>query len=220
MTNYKILNTILNQIQSGDWNNSDIECLRQLLRTNPSETLQQIGKYNVHIEEGKEIHIGDRIYNSWDEEALSALVRMIQFGDPDEVHLLVTKLNNTRLKDEEGDRKTGSFYSYEIWLEDVSLEDAQDLTEGERHIQKYTIKGKWDSRVYKEINVAGFRVDTPWGHKKKPNGQFTVQIEIVNGRATLIKVQVDHYDDSANNYAAEKAEQLIQSKTREILRII
>ncbi len=227
MTFYNNSNDILNCIKSGEWSDSDIEFLRQLLQSNTLETLQKIGKYNVHIEEGKEIHIGDRIYYCWDDEAVRALVRMIQFGDSDEVYLLVTKLNNARLKNEEGDRKTGSFYTYDIWLEDVSLEDSEDFTEddtpkgtlGERHVQKYAIKGKWDSRVYKEINAFGVRVDTPWGHKKKPNGQFTVQVQILNGRATKIKVDVAHYDDSANNYAADKAEKLIQSEITQVLRI-
>jgi hypothetical protein len=35
----------------------------------------QLGKYNVNIGEGKEIHIGDRIYQQWDKEAMEALVK-------------------------------------------------------------------------------------------------------------------------------------------------
>lgn len=219
MENLDNLEAILKRIEFQGLTDADKEALRQLAAEGERQTYQS-GKFVVTIGEGKDIHIGDRIYNSWDNKALSALVRMIQLGDLDEAYLLVTQLNNTRQYNEEGDRRTGSFYTYEIWLEDVSIDDAQDLTEGERHIQKYTIKGKWYSKVYKEINAFGVRVDTPWGHKKKPNGKFTVKVEIINGRATLIKVQVDHYDDSANNYAAEKTEQLIQSKVREILRII
>lgn len=46
----------------------------------------QLGKYNVNIGDGKEIHIGDalsepfheRIYQQWDEEAMKALVKAIQ----------------------------------------------------------------------------------------------------------------------------------------------
>jgi hypothetical protein len=219
MENSDHLSTILQRIATEGLSDSDKDALRKLFNEGSHQTVQ-VGKYNVSVSEGKEIHIGDRIYYSWNDEALSALVRMIQFGDPDEVHLLVTKLNNARLKDEEGDRKTGSFYTYDIWLEDVSLEDSQDFTEGDRYIQQYTLTGKWDSRVYKEINLAGFRVDTPWGHKKKPNGQFTLKVEIVNGRATHIKVHVAHYDDSANNYAGDKTRELIQSKIKEVLRIV
>ena len=132
---------------------------------------------------------------------------------------LVTKLNNAKLQGEEGDRKTGSFYTFNVWLDDVCLEKSQDFTENNCHIQQYTIKGKWNSKVYKEINAFGLRVDKPWGVNKKPHGNFTVAIEILNGRATQIKVDTVRYDDSANNYAADKAKQLINSKTSEFLRI-
>jgi vWA-MoxR associated protein C-terminal domain/Effector-associated domain 10 len=37
-----------------------------------------IGKYNVNIGEGNEIHIGDRTYNQWDDKAIEALVKEIQ----------------------------------------------------------------------------------------------------------------------------------------------
>ncbi|NEO33176.1 MAG: hypothetical protein F6K36_22675 [Symploca sp. SIO3C6] len=212
-------NDIIERIESGDWNNYDIESLRQLLQNNDCETLQQLSKYSVVISEGKDIHIGDRNYYSWNDEALSALVRMIQFGDVDEANLLVTKLNNARLQGEEGDRKTGSFYSYNIWLEDVFLENLHEFTENNRHIQQYIIKGQWDSRVYKEINAFGVRVDRPWGRNKKPHGHFTVEVEMLNGRVPQIKAYAARYDDSANNYAAGKTEQLISSKISEALRI-
>ena len=140
-------------------------------------------------------------------------------GDVDTVHILVTKLNNAKLQGEEGDRKTGSFYTFNVWLDDVFLKKPQDFTENNCHIQQYTIKGKWNSKVYKEINAFGLRVDKPWGVNKKPHGNFTVVIKMLNGRATQIKVDTVRYDDSANNYAADKAKQLINSKTSEFLRI-
>jgi Effector-associated domain 10 len=218
MNLYDEIKAILDRIANNQFTEADIATLRQLLGSGDRQLSIQLGKYNVNIGEGKEIHIGDRIYYSWNDEALSALVRMIQFGDGDEAHLLVTKLNNARLQGEEGDRKTGSFYTYNIWLEDVSLENAQHSTENTRHIQQYTIKGKWNSSVYKEINAFGVRVDRPWGVNKKPYGNFTVKVEILNGRVTQIKVDADRYNDSANNYAADKAKELIQLKAREVLR--
>jgi hypothetical protein len=112
------LNAIIERIASGTQTATDVEVLRVALSAR-NQDLRQLGKYNVNLGQGQDIHIGDRIYYSWNDEALSALVCMIQFGDVDEAHLLVTKLNNARLQGEEGDRKTGSFYSYNIWLEDV-----------------------------------------------------------------------------------------------------
>ncbi|MGB3402156.1 MAG: hypothetical protein WBA77_05645 [Microcoleaceae cyanobacterium] len=72
------MNSIIQQIVSGQWNNDDIEILRQLLQDSDRDSLQQLGKYNVSVGEGKEIHIGDRIYPQWDETAIQALVQSIR----------------------------------------------------------------------------------------------------------------------------------------------
>ena len=219
MTLSEELKQILNRIEKGHQTEADINVLPQLLRDADRLAIAQLAKYNVNIGEGRDIHIGDRTYYDWDEEALNALVRTIRFGDVDEGNLLVAKLNNVQLQGEEGDRKTGIFYTYNIGLEDVSLEKSQDSTENNRQSQQYTIKGKWDSKVYKEINVFGLRVDRPWGKNKKPWGNFSAIVEILNGRVVQIKVDAARRDDSANNYAADKAEQLIKSKISEVLPI-
>jgi hypothetical protein len=98
------------------------------------------------------------------------------------------------------------------------LENAQHSSENTRHIQQYTIIGKWNSRVYQEINAFGVRLDKPWGDNKKTYGDFTVKVEMLNGRVTQLKVEAARYNDSANNYAADKAQELIQSKIKEVLR--
>ena len=68
----------IQRIIDGTHNDADIETLRQLLASGDSETISQLGKYNVNIKEGKDIHIGDRIYQQWDEESIEALVKAIQ----------------------------------------------------------------------------------------------------------------------------------------------
>jgi len=212
MANPEEINSLIKRIAAGEYTDADIAFLREVLDSGDKQATLQLGKYNVNIGDGKEIHIGNRNYYSWDKEALSALVSMIQFGDVDAANILLTKLNNAQLQGQEGDRKTGSFYTYNVWLEDVCVEKSHDSTENNRHIQKYTIQGKWNSRVYKEINLYGLRFDMPWGLKKKPYGNFTVTVEILNGLVTQIKVNAARHNDSANNYAADKAEQLINSK--------
>ena len=52
--------------------------LRILNSIDSHQAIHQLGKYNVNIGDGKEIHIGDRIYQQWDEEAMKALVKAIQ----------------------------------------------------------------------------------------------------------------------------------------------
>lgn len=57
------LEAILNWIEAGDHTVEDLVMLRQLLGSQNHSLIQQLdGKYNVHIEQGQNIHIGDRTY--------------------------------------------------------------------------------------------------------------------------------------------------------------
>ncbi len=80
MTNSNNPSDIIQRIQSGKVNDSDLESLRQLLQNNDNETLQQLGKFHVSIDEGREIHIGDRNYFNWSDEAIQAVVEVVQQG--------------------------------------------------------------------------------------------------------------------------------------------
>ncbi len=71
MANYEELNSIINRILSAEYTDVDIAALRKLLDSADNQVTLQLGKYNVNFAEGKEIHIGDAIYNQWDEKALS-----------------------------------------------------------------------------------------------------------------------------------------------------
>jgi hypothetical protein len=71
------LSAILERITQYQQTEQDLEMLQRTLVGNRQVALQ-FGKYNVNIGEGKEIHIGDRIYNQWDKEAMEALVKAIQ----------------------------------------------------------------------------------------------------------------------------------------------
>ncbi|AFW96120.1 hypothetical protein ANA_C13456 [Anabaena sp. 90] len=73
------LSNIIDRILNGSQTEEDIEQLRQLLNVADNRQIStQLGKYNVNIGEGKEIHIGDRIYQQWDKDAMEALVKAIQ----------------------------------------------------------------------------------------------------------------------------------------------
>jgi Effector-associated domain 10 len=76
---------ILNRIEKGEQTDEDITVLCQQLLAGDRQLSIQLGKYNVNIGEGKEIHIGDRIYNQWDEQAIQALVKAIQQATPKNV---------------------------------------------------------------------------------------------------------------------------------------
>ncbi len=72
------LQQILDRVTNGQYTEADIDTLRQFLSSGDREVLQQFSKYNVNIGEGRDIHIGDRVYQQLDEEAIQALVKEIQ----------------------------------------------------------------------------------------------------------------------------------------------
>ena len=62
-------NDILQRILDGNQTDTDVEYLRQWLESGGIENFQA-GKYNVNIEQGQDIHIGDRIYQGFNAEAI------------------------------------------------------------------------------------------------------------------------------------------------------
>jgi vWA-MoxR associated protein C-terminal domain/Effector-associated domain 10 len=72
------INAIFDKITDNQHTAADLLVLRQALSGGDKPTLKQLGKYITNIEEGKDIHIGNRIYNQWDKEAMEALVKVIQ----------------------------------------------------------------------------------------------------------------------------------------------
>jgi len=79
MTNPDELSSIIDRVTTAKQTDEDIAILQQLLSLSGDPQMSiQLGKYNVNITEGKEIHIGDRIYQQWDKEAMEALVKTIQ----------------------------------------------------------------------------------------------------------------------------------------------
>ncbi|PSB04982.1 WD40 repeat domain-containing protein [Merismopedia glauca] len=78
MTNPDDISSIIDRIATGNQTEADLATLRRLLSSSARQVALQLGKYNVNIGEGKEIHIGDRIYQQWHEQAIQALVKAIQ----------------------------------------------------------------------------------------------------------------------------------------------
>jgi phosphotransferase system HPr-like phosphotransfer protein len=71
------LSAILDRIANGEEAEGDIQTLRQLLRAGDRQNVVQLGKYNINIGEGKDIQIGDRIYQGTDAEAIKAALRAV-----------------------------------------------------------------------------------------------------------------------------------------------
>ncbi|WP_289787756.1 hypothetical protein [Chlorogloeopsis sp. ULAP01] len=47
--------------------------LRQYLTASGGQNVVQLGKYNVNLGEGKDIHIGDKVYQGTDAETIRAI---------------------------------------------------------------------------------------------------------------------------------------------------
>ncbi|HEY9691091.1 MAG TPA: GUN4 domain-containing protein [Oculatellaceae cyanobacterium] len=71
-------NALIGRIAVGKYTEDDLQVLLRALSTSKDQNILQLGKYNVNIGQGNEIHIGDRIYFEWNEEAIQKLVEVIR----------------------------------------------------------------------------------------------------------------------------------------------
>ncbi|MDF5728024.1 MAG: CHAT domain-containing protein [Rhizonema sp. PD38] len=79
MANPSNLNDIIQCILNGTQTDDDVEALRQWLNSGGSQNLQ-VGKYNVNIGQGQDIHIGDRTYLGLDAQAIREVARAVIQG--------------------------------------------------------------------------------------------------------------------------------------------
>lgn len=77
MSSHPDLNDIFDRLAKREQTDSDIQSLRQLLQVREGQNTVQIGKYNVNIAEGRDIHIGDRIYQGVDAKTIREILREI-----------------------------------------------------------------------------------------------------------------------------------------------
>ena len=67
---------IIERITSHNHSDDDLAVLRQAIGGSSKDTLQ-IGKYNVNIGSGQDVHIGDKIYHGADAEAIREIIKEI-----------------------------------------------------------------------------------------------------------------------------------------------
>jgi hypothetical protein len=70
------LAAIFDRIDNGQFTDADVAALRQFLESGDREVKAQFAKFNVNISEGKDIHIGDRIYHGVDAEAIKQALHL------------------------------------------------------------------------------------------------------------------------------------------------
>lgn len=77
MSNDRDLDAIFDRLANQNTTDEDIQILRQLLRVPEGQNVIKIGKYSVSIAEGRDIHIGDKIYQSTDAETIRVIVQQV-----------------------------------------------------------------------------------------------------------------------------------------------
>ena len=68
---------ILDRLKTGSLTAAEIELVRQLLMPGDTPDVVQLGKYSVYIAQGEDIHIGDRIYQGANAEAIRNIIRSV-----------------------------------------------------------------------------------------------------------------------------------------------
>ncbi|MCC3473862.1 MULTISPECIES: NB-ARC domain-containing protein [unclassified Microcoleus] len=76
------LSAIFDRIANGKETEGYLQALRELFRKYNCLDAVQLGKYNVNIGQGQDIHIGDRTYVTWNDEAIQALIEVVQKQHP------------------------------------------------------------------------------------------------------------------------------------------
>ena len=71
------LSAIFDRIANGKETEGDLQALRQLFRKGDRPDAVQLGKHNVNIGQGQDIHVGDRTYQGADAETIREIVRSI-----------------------------------------------------------------------------------------------------------------------------------------------
>ncbi|BBC26653.1 KGGVGR-motif variant AAA ATPase [Pseudanabaena sp. ABRG5-3] len=88
------LNTIISKIIEGQSTEAELSRLGEALSNADSRQLNlQLGKYNVNVEKGKDIHIGDDSYAEWDSKAIKSIVQAIA-GDKQAIEKALQQLSH------------------------------------------------------------------------------------------------------------------------------
>ncbi len=95
------LQTICDRILNGTANENDIAQLRQFITANSDKNVVQLGKYNVNIADGKDIHIGDKIYQGTEAETIRAILREVLSQNTQHIEIDWHDISQTMLSEQQ-----------------------------------------------------------------------------------------------------------------------
>ncbi|NEP45525.1 MAG: WD40 repeat domain-containing protein, partial [Okeania sp. SIO2H7] len=155
----------LNRIEKGEQTEEDINVLPQLFRNGDRQVAVKLGKYNVKIGEGQDIHIGDRTYYGWNEEAIKALVKAIQQVNWQCVASLT-----------ENDSTYVEFQSTGISLIDKLAKNLADFSE--QSVMRYGLKLAFSPDPNQEYFINGGSQILKLWHKPKNTWEIKTEIPL------------------------------------------
>lgn len=158
MANPTNLNGIIQRILNGTQTDDDVEALRQWLKSGGIQNLQ-VGKYNINIGQGQDIHIGDKTYQGLDAKAIREVARAVIQGsnttDIREVVRSILKEEFAKLPQPENpqssSRKTilvlASSPTNEARLRlDKEVREIDEGLRRSQHREKFTLQQRWAVR--------------------------------------------------------------------------
>jgi Effector-associated domain 10 len=78
------LTAILDRIASDTYTTDDLNWLGQAARVRGDKNVVQLGRYNVRLERGNNVHIGDRIYRGVEADAIRSVLQDV-VQDPGQI---------------------------------------------------------------------------------------------------------------------------------------
>jgi HEAT repeat protein/energy-coupling factor transporter ATP-binding protein EcfA2 len=100
MTHPDELVSILDHILNGSADEGDIAILRQSLTASAGKNVVQLGKYNVNIGEGKDIHIGDKVYQGADADTIRTILVELLSQNSQQIEIDWHNISQTMLSEQ------------------------------------------------------------------------------------------------------------------------
>ncbi len=74
------LGTILDRVATDTYSQEDLRRLRQEIKVRGDKNVVQLGRYNVRMDQGNNVHIGDRIYRGLEADAIRDVLADVASG--------------------------------------------------------------------------------------------------------------------------------------------
>jgi HEAT repeat protein len=140
MSSHEDFDAILKRIEDGTQTEADAAALRQLLRgEGRSEVVQQLAKYNIHMDKAEGIQIGDRYYNTPKQETAEVdfrrYVRSVieEYQHWWEKYTLTDVLGREKRK---GEGRSPSEWNFDLMVQTARRQEPQEKQEEEQQKEK------------------------------------------------------------------------------------